>query len=73
MRTNIVIDDELLAEAQRVTGHRTKRETVEAGLRALISLERQVEAAKALRGNFQWEGDLEESRLGRDFDRDRRR
>jgi Arc/MetJ family transcription regulator len=73
MRTNIVIDDELLAEAQRLKGHRTKKATVEAALRALIALEGQVDALKALRGQFQWEGNLNESRLGRDFDLDRRR
>lgn len=33
MRTNIVIDDELMARAMRALGTRTKRETVELALR----------------------------------------
>ena len=36
MRTNIVIDAKLIAEAMRATGARTKREAVELGLRALV-------------------------------------
>ena len=34
MRTNIEIDDELMARALGLTGLRTKRAVVEAGLRA---------------------------------------
>ena len=41
MRTNIEIDDELLQEALRVSGLRTKRAAVEAELKALIRLGRQ--------------------------------
>ncbi len=36
MRTNIVIDDELMAEAMRATGAKTKREVVETALRDLV-------------------------------------
>lgn len=36
MRTNIVLDDDLVAEAKRLTGATTKREVVELALRALI-------------------------------------
>lgn len=61
MRTNIVIDVELLAEAQRATGARTKRETVELGLRSLVRLSRQAEVRR-LRGMVQWEGDLDAQR-----------
>ena len=41
MRTNIVIDDRLMAEALKVSGLKTKREAVEAGLKALIRLQQQ--------------------------------
>lgn len=41
MRTNIDLDDELLAEAQRLAGLRTKRETVDAALREFVSRRRQ--------------------------------
>jgi len=61
MRTNIVIDDELMAEVLRLTGVRTKREAVELGLKTLIRLERQATLRK-YRGKLLWEGDLEEMR-----------
>lgn len=61
MRTNINLDDELIAEAMRLSGARTKRETVEQGLRLLVTLKRQ-EALRQARGRLQWEGDLEAMR-----------
>ncbi len=64
MRTNIDIDDTLMAEAMAVSGLPTKRAVVEEGLRLLIRLKRQGEIAE-LFGTVRWEGDLEESRLGR--------
>jgi Arc/MetJ family transcription regulator len=36
MRTNIVLDDELVEEAARLTGITTKRELVDEALRVLI-------------------------------------
>jgi Arc/MetJ family transcription regulator len=36
MRTNIVIDDELIHAAMQVAGTTTKKQTVEAGLRTLL-------------------------------------
>jgi len=39
MRTTVNIDDELLAEAQRITGVSEKAALVREGLRALIELE----------------------------------
>ena len=62
MRTNIEIDDKLMAEAMRSARTRTKRETVEEGLRMLIRLKRQ-EGIRRFRGKVRWEGNLEESRL----------
>ena len=61
MRTKIVIDDELMAEALRATGLRTKREAVEAGLRLLARRARQVAAAD-LFGTVGWQGDLDAER-----------
>jgi Arc/MetJ family transcription regulator len=61
MRTNIVIDDKLMREAMRSAKTRTKRATVEQGLRMLIRLKRQ-EGIRRFRGKVQWEGELEESR-----------
>lgn len=56
MRTNIDIDDRLLAEAMRVSGCRTKRATVEEGLR-LLARSKAYRAVLALRGKVHWEGD----------------
>ena len=64
MRTNIDIDDRLMKKAMRSSGARTKRATVEAGLRLLI-LTRAQSSIRGLRGKVEWEGDLGRSRLGR--------
>ena len=61
MRTNIVIDDELMALALKSTGLKTKKEVVEAGLRALIQVRNQSKL-KALRGKLSWEGDIDKMR-----------
>ena len=61
MRTNIEIDDSLMADALKATGLSTKKETVELGLRALIKLNEQA-SIRALRGKLKWEGSLEEMR-----------
>lgn len=56
MRTTIVIDDKLMADAMRTTGSRTKREAVELGLKLLLRLRQQSEI-RQLRGQITWEGD----------------
>ena len=61
MRTNIVIDDQLMADTLRATGLKTKREAVELGLRTLLRLQQQ-EAIRRFRGKLHWEGDLEAMR-----------
>ena len=61
MRTNIVIDDALIAEAMAATGASTKREAVELGLKALVRLRRQA-GIRAYRGKLDWKGDLETMR-----------
>ena len=61
MRTNIVLDEELVAEAMRRTGIKTKRAVVEEALRTLIQMKRQEEIL-ALRGKLNWQGDLDEMR-----------
>ncbi len=61
MRTNIIIDDQLIAEAQRLAGLKTKREAVEAGLRLLVRIKRQ-EQIRAYRGHLRREGDLDAMR-----------
>jgi Arc/MetJ family transcription regulator len=61
MRTNIVIDDDLMSDVLATTGLRTKREAVESGLRLLLRLARQ-EQLRELRGKLKWSGDLERMR-----------
>ena len=58
VRTNIVIDDQLMSETLQVTGLRTMREAVELGLRTLLRLRKQAEVRK-YRGKLQWQGDLD--------------
>ena len=58
MRTNIVIDDNLMAETLKATGLKTKREAVELGLQTLLRLRRQQDI-RQLRGQLAWDGDLE--------------
>ncbi len=61
MRTNIDIDDDLLAEAQALSGAATKKEAVHRGLELLVRLGRQGDV-KRLKGQLRWEGDLDELR-----------
>ena len=61
MRTNIVIDDELMSQVLKLTGMRTKREAVELALKALLKLTQQ-EGIRAYRGKLDREGDLDDMR-----------
>jgi uncharacterized protein (UPF0262 family) len=53
-----------MSEAMRSSGAPTKKAAVEAGLRLLVKTHSQT-AIRRLRGKVQWDGDLNESRLGR--------
>jgi Arc/MetJ family transcription regulator len=64
VRTNIVIDDELMRDTLRATGLKTKREAVEAGLRTLLRLSKQAHIRR-LRGKMNWRGDLDAMRVDR--------
>lgn len=64
MRTNIVIDEKLMADALKASGYTTKKEAVEQGLKLLVRRSHQQEIRK-LRGKIKWEGNLEEMRGGR--------
>jgi len=61
MRTNIEIDDMLMADALKATGLKTKKEAVELGLKALIKLKKQG-SIRALKGKLKWSGDLNKMR-----------
>lgn len=64
MRTNIIIDDTLMADVLKATGAKSKRKAVELGLKALLMLKQQ-EGIKAFKGKLKWEGDLEQMRIDR--------
>jgi Arc/MetJ family transcription regulator len=64
MRTNIDIDDRLLADAQKASGQATKKATVEAALRLMVKLRRQRDVDQAF-GKYRWKGNLGNSRRGR--------
>ena len=61
MRTNIDIDDALMAEAMKASGKKTKKAVVEAALTELIRRKRQRDVLKSF-GTIEWVGDLDEMR-----------
>lgn len=61
MRTNIAIRDKLMSQALKLTGFKTKREAVEAGLEMLVKMARQQQI-RAMRGKLRWEGELDAMR-----------
>ena len=64
MRTNIDIDDTLMAQAQTASGHAPKKQTVEEALRLLVRLRQQRDVDSAF-GKYKWRGNLARSRKGR--------
>jgi Arc/MetJ family transcription regulator len=53
MRTNIEIDDALMAEATQLSGLRTKRDVVHFVLNRYVKIERQRKALEGLRGDLE--------------------
>lgn len=64
VRTNIEIDDALMAEAMAITGLTTKKAVVEAALQRVVQIHRQMRALEEMKG-MGWEGDLDEMRAQR--------
>jgi len=62
MRTNIVIDDDLINEAMTLSKIKTKKAVVETGLKLLVQIKKQ-ERLKSLRGKLEWDDDLDAMRL----------
>ena len=56
MRTNIDIDDDLMAKAMQAGPYKTKKDAVEAGLKLLARQAAYREILK-WRGKLKWEGD----------------
>ena len=68
-RTNIDIDDELVAAAMRKYGLRTKREAVDLALRRLVGPRLSPEFLESLEG-IGWTGDLDGMRRSKIEDRE---
>jgi Arc/MetJ family transcription regulator len=66
-RTNIDIDDDLIADVMRDYHLRTKREAVDLALRRMRRPKMTPDQILALRG-IGWEGDLEAIKTSRRFD-----
>jgi Arc/MetJ family transcription regulator len=64
VRTNIVIDDDLMAAALEARPDATKRAVVEEGLK-LVALVHRQRKVRSLRGKLRWSGDLESTRRDR--------
>jgi Arc/MetJ family transcription regulator len=62
-RTNVVIDDELMAKAMQLYGFRTKREAIDYALRRLVG-RYETRDMLDLEG-IGWDGDLSKLRRGR--------
>jgi Arc/MetJ family transcription regulator len=61
MRTNILIDDDLMEAAMLATGVKSKKDTVELGLQMLVRLHRQ-QSIRDFKGKLRWDGDLDDMR-----------
>ena len=61
MRTNVVINDELMSNALKSGGFRTKKEAIEAGLRLLVQIHSQKKL-RDLKGKINWNGNLDDMR-----------
>jgi len=65
---NIVIDDDLMNEAMKLSRLKTKKAAVETGLKLLVQIKKQ-ERIKSLRGKLRWDGDLDAMRMDQLFQR----
>ena len=63
-RTNVVLDDELVEECQKLTGIKTRRALIHYALQELLRHRRQRRLLE-LRGSVEWEGELDAWRATR--------
>ncbi len=62
MRTNIVLDDDLMAKAIELSKGKTKKDIVNEALSLWVKMKNQLKI-RELRGKLSWEGDLEQMRV----------
>ena len=60
MLVNVVVDDDLIAQALKATGLTTKKDVVEQGLKLLIKRQEQ-QSIRSLRGSVKWKGDWDDT------------
>jgi Arc/MetJ family transcription regulator len=70
MRTNIILDDDLIDEARKLTDLPTKKAVIDEALKTLIRVKKQ-ERILSLRGKIRWSGDLDAMRTRRGHGRHR--
>jgi Arc/MetJ family transcription regulator len=63
-RTNVVLDEDVVARAKELTGIKTTRGVIDRALRQLVQLGDQRKIL-ALRGKVDWQGDLDDMRRPR--------
>jgi Arc/MetJ family transcription regulator len=63
-RTNVVLDDDLVEDCIKATGIKTRKAVIDHALRELLRRENQTKILD-LKGNIDWEGNLDEWRQGR--------
>jgi len=61
MRTNIIIDDQLMSEALDLTNCKTKKGVVDQALKLLVRVKKQ-EKIRRSRGRLRWDGNLDDMR-----------
>ncbi len=61
MRTNIVLNDDVVREAMALSGEPSKKALVDRALREFLQRQRLLDMANSF-GKIQWEGDLDQMR-----------
>jgi len=62
MRTNVIIDDELMNGALKASGLKTKKDAIEAGLKLLVKFKK-LSKIRKYRGKLIWTGNLDNMRI----------
>ena len=61
MRTNVIVDDNLMTSALKASGLKSKKDAIEEGLKLLVQV-RSQKAIKGFRGKLKWSGNLDATR-----------
>jgi Arc/MetJ family transcription regulator len=59
MRLNVVLDDDLIRTALKLSGYKTKKKTIEEGLKLLVQMYHRKDV-RSVRGQLEWSGSLRE-------------